>query len=120
MQYRINKKDFKLFQQEVHKWLERFGLKGWNVYFEHINIPGSLAQTQFNIIERLAIFKLSTTWDIPPTPEEIKKTAFHEVCELLLSRIRIIAKSRFINEDEIDEEIHNIIRILENTIFPKN
>jgi prephenate dehydrogenase len=115
--YKTTKKDFKVFCDSVYYWINEFGLKGWHLYFEHVYLENSLAQVTYNIITRIATFKLSTIWDIPVSNRDINLRAFHEVLELLLSRLNILAKLRFINEGEIDEELHNIIRIFENIFF---
>jgi len=64
---------------------------------------------------------LSKDWTdaLPLNNKEIRRCAFHEVCELLLGNLRDIAGSRFILEREIDEQVHIIIRTLENVIFEK-
>jgi len=45
--------------------------------------------------------------------------AFHEVMELFLAKLKILALSRSATEQEIVEEIHSIIRTLENVVFKK-
>ncbi len=114
------KEDFELFKSEVTYWANAFGLKGYQLFFRHEDLSGNFAEIRYNIISRNAVFSLNTEFDtIDYSPEEIKRTAFHEVCELLLCRLSTIGKARFVAELEIDEEIHNIIRILENTVFKR-
>jgi len=71
---------------------------------------------------RLATINLSQTQTKSmSTKHEIKKSAFHEVTEgLLLTRMLKLAEYRFTTQDEINEEAHNITRILENVVFEKN
>jgi len=64
----------------------------------------------------MSVLKLDVEWEEMPERNEIKRVAFHEVCELLLASLGWMAKERF-NSDEVDEKIHEIIRRLENTIF---
>ena len=63
---------------------------------------------------------LSKTWDnVEPTDFEIRKSAFHEACEVLLYPLRYLAEARFLTDSEIDPEVHNVIRTLENVLFKK-
>lgn len=50
------------------------------------------------------------------TLECIDKVAFHEVFELLLMDMRLLAEKTF-SVPMINKVIHNIIRIMENTFF---
>ena len=113
---------FEIFKAECAKWIEIFGLKGWRVVYDHSKYSESdLANMEANIAGRVATLNLEPEWKDthPVTDWDVKRSAFHEVCELLFSRIRIIAESRFIADDETGEEIHNLIRILENTVWGK-
>jgi len=112
-------KDFQLFKAECKKWIEILGLKGWEIIYKHEDnkIKGR-ANFHIQLIDRISVITLSKTWgDNIVSKNSIRRSAFHEICEVFLSRIKIIAESRFINSDEIDEEIHAIIRTLENVIF---
>jgi hypothetical protein len=82
--------------------------------------PDSLAEVSYRTVGRVATINLAPRWNIEPTEQQLKKTAFHEICELFLARINILARDRYCNEENIDEEIHNIVRTLENVIFLKN
>ena len=50
------------------------------------------------------------------TYECIDRVAFHEVFELLLINLRQLAEAIF-SRNVVDKAIHNIIRIMENTVF---
>ena len=115
-------KHFALFKAECRKWLDRFGLKGWRVEFfhdDHADISNARAWYQVNsIVDRCASIGLTSEWQPDSiTNEKIKVSAFHEACELFLVRLRVLAGARFIDESEIDEECHAIIRTLENVFF---
>ena len=60
------------------------------------------------------------TWlnDIDTKLDEIDKTAFHEVCETILSELQQISRARFITEKDIPNAVHRVIRRFENIIFP--
>lgn len=115
---RTTRQHFKIFKKECQVWINRYGLKDWVFQFCHqdtINQPGCCGHSYWNRSARACNITLQkTTWLIPPTAEQIKKTAREEVRHILLGRLELLAKSRFIAEDEIDEEIHAIIQRLEN------
>ena len=115
------KKQFEIFKAETLKWLEFFGLKGWQVHFIHKKTDAR-AKVIFNCVGRIATFILSAEWaefdGIQFTDHGIKKCAFHEVCELFLGRLNNMTTQRFnLDELDVEEEIHQIIRTLEHVIF---
>lgn len=50
---------------------------------------------------------------------EIRRIAFHEVCEGLLSELQQLSRSRFILEREIAAATHRVIRRMESCILPR-
>ena len=121
---RTTKPQFELFKKECQFWLDFFGLKGWCVEYGHEKYDEGRASCGWKISGRIAYIRLSTDWEEyrkePISEKEIRRCAFHEVCELFLSRITMMAKNRIANqEDLVEEETHNLIRVLENTIFKK-
>jgi len=112
-------KDFQLFKTECRKWIDVFGLKGWECYFRHEKEEDIyVARLSPNVENRTCTFFFAVDWGDSPLSElEIKKTAFHETMELFLTRFRHLALKRDIREAEILEEDHHIIRILENVLF---
>ncbi len=119
--YKTNKRHYNLFCNEVRKFIDIFGLVGWEVNFEHKRyLSTELAVCITDQQGRTCTISLSPTWvGLKPTDLEVRKSAFHEVCELLLSRLNTFAKDRFVQESQIDEESHNIIRILERVLWEK-
>jgi hypothetical protein len=120
--YKTNDKDFKIFEKEVRKWQKRFGLTDWDlkIYHEEFLIENALAMCECEHLSRAAKITLNIKWSIPPIKKDIKRYAFHEVCELLLARINDLAYDRFVCADNIEEEKHTIIRRMENGIWDKN
>lgn len=119
---KTTKKDFELFVSECKKWIERFGLKGWAVYYDHADTKNDFANVLVSdgLDDRVVTLTFNTNWQDYPDrtkEEQIKKTAFHEIREIFYWRIRFIAGARYVQPEEIREEIHNLIRIDENTIF---
>ena len=113
-------KDFKLFKGACEKWIDFFGLKGWEVSFRHEKIEDNArAEITFNAIEdRMACIVLGIDWLSNPVNDRIiRKVAFHEVMEIFCRRWVYLAYERGVRDIEIAEEKHHIIRTLENVIF---
>lgn len=116
---KTTKKDFELFKKECLKWIKIFGLYSYETSFEHdVCVKGSVASCEMNINARWANLGLAKKPSIS-SKESIKLSAFHEVMEVFIGRLRVCALSRFVNEDEIEEANHEIIRTLENVVYPK-
>ncbi len=123
MKTKTSAHDFEIFVKECKKWIEIYGLKGWSVYYFHEHndkIENSGASIRFGSLEgRVSSIFLEPDWQgNPVTSYQLRKSAFHEISELLFSRIYYLAAARFLHSDEeIEEEIHNLIRILENVLW---
>ncbi|KKM57112.1 hypothetical protein LCGC14_1550870 [marine sediment metagenome] len=118
---KTTRKHFDLFKIEVKKWIQNFGLTDWNVYYSHIKL-NLKAQCKYDLVGRVATLSLSTEY-IDDTIEynieqDIKMSAFHEVCELLLGPLESMVDQRYaLGIDDVEEERHRIIRRLENFVF---
>jgi len=109
---------FEVFRKEAWKWIRRFGLLNWDWRFVHADLPGLYAQAEWNITARSCTLTLGKDWEaIPVTNEQVKKSAFHEVCEVLLGPMTTLAGARFIGEYDLEEASHQVIRILENAVW---
>ena len=122
MNYKITKAHFDIFKKECSKWIKYFGLLDWEVNIrEEKRKVNYLAQTSVSFHNRIATIKVVKDWrQFETTNKEIKKTAFHEICEVMFYNVRYLAEARFLTENEIDPEIHKLIRILENTVFEES
>ena len=117
--YKTTEKHFEILKKEAKKWIKIFGLIGWDIRFIHrdLNDINVYANCNAKLDAHVAIITLNTQWSEKITNYNIKRTAFHEVCEVLFERIDYIARARYINDGEIEDERHNLITILENIIF---
>ncbi|KKN41197.1 hypothetical protein LCGC14_0725880 [marine sediment metagenome] len=117
---KTNKKDHQLFKKECKKWHDILNLKNWEIYFVHGDTDNDCrAQLLVDQKSRLATVYLAEEWESDVVTELlIKKTAFHEMCELFLYDVTIML-SCFFASGVVEEEIHKIIRTLENTLFLK-
>lgn len=115
---KVDKKHFEIFKEECNLWVQRFGLVNWRISYEFHKINGALGLCATFCCDRVAAISLSTEFeDTDNLNNDIKKTAFHEVMELMISPLNACAKSRYITESEIDEARHDIIRRLENVVW---
>ena len=111
-------KDFKLFMDSCDRWVDYFGLLDWEVDYFHEELPGPLAITSAQYKTKAASITMNTEWeDQYKTDAQIKRCAFHEVCELLLMEFNILARSRYLDEEDIAHAIHTIIQRLTNTVY---
>ena len=119
-QYKTTKKDFEIFKAECRKWVGYFGLLDWEFSFCHRfsgnddTVRGSCYASHAG---RVATLYFAPKWDYKPDESEIRRVAFHEVCEVLTAPLCVMAESRYVMPDEVEAANHYIIRVLENTIF---
>ena len=121
------KADFKVFQTECEKWINIFGLHDWEIGFRHEDFRElNRAECYLDLDGRISTIRLNKDWTIDNdgnidevTDLKLKKTAFHEVCEILIAPLSINSRMRFIRECEIESSEHYIIMTLENVLFPK-
>ncbi len=113
---------FLVFKDEARKWINLFGLKDWEIFFrleetEEFN----RAECHINWSGKVCNLVLGRWQTEERSDSELRKIAFHEVCELLLAEMERIS---------LDEEIpyaerkglaeaarHGVIRRLENSVF---
>jgi hypothetical protein len=118
---KTTKKQFEIFKEECEKWIDYFGLKNWQVEYEHVEIERGRAQACFNCVGGVAVLSLDIDWDESSdfvNDKNVRKSAFHEVCELLFGRINDMVGQRWgLIEEDVEEEIHRLIRTLENVVF---
>lgn len=118
----LNEQDFQIFKDEAKYWIDKFGLKDWRIGFEfkkHDN--DAYAQCDSQLLGRWAYLILNKWQDEKPSFIQIKKSAFHEVCEVLFQELRRTALNENIPYDErvilTDAAAHGVIRRLENSVF---
>lgn len=107
---------FECFQAACLEAVERFGLKGWNIYVRHHEIEASFAEVLSYSQERWATVFLGKTWPVEPTNKLLKSTAHHEVAHILLAPLADAALERFGSESQIREAAEAIVVTLEHLI----
>ena len=119
MSYKVTKKDFEIFKKEADKWIRILGLVNWEIRYCYDVDNDCRASCTADHNGRIATLALALRWNYKPKVAEIKKVAFHEVIELFLTPMEYIANSIYRNGGEFEAARHDVIRVLENTIFHK-
>lgn len=114
--YKTTKKDFKLFKDECRKWIESYGIKDWEFFFEHKDITGARANVVYDNEGRVAVISFNVDFNAEFDDEEIRRVAFHEITELLLGDIGVMLKYHF-SYSVVTTELHRVIRRLENLVL---
>lgn len=106
------------FKKEVDKYISYFGIFDWETEISEQENKDARATTFYSTCGRIATIYYSEDWisNKKTSKHEISRTAFHECAELFLSKLRDMAEIRG-DEDNADEQIHRVIRFMENKIF---
>lgn len=110
-------KQFEIFVDECKLWIERFGLKEYRIEFfcdEYANGARGMTEDYDNLMAMDIYFPKKL--DKSTNNNKIKKAAFHEICEVLLMRLRVMG-NKYFNFELVDKEVHTVIRKMENNIF---
>lgn len=131
----LEQRHFEMFKDEARIALDFFNMADWYIVFSFSdNDEGGFANFNGNFTSRVATINLQPTWTFDEdededkkltsayTPElvdnQVRRSAFHEVCELFLSRLSKMICDRDFSDMRREEEIHRIIRVLENRVYP--
>jgi hypothetical protein len=108
------------FIKEATRFIELHGLHNYCVYFEEeTENLDCRANCEMPDSNRQLTIGYSTSWLKKENDlTEISKVAYHEVLELLFSKLREMASNRLIIV-QVDDEIHKLIRLMENLYFDK-
>jgi hypothetical protein len=114
-------KNFETFKKECELWIERLGLKDWDITYKHKDMKGDCATTRWDIAARWMIITLGEDFGpVSVTDYEIKSTAFHEILEIVIADLQTIAGQRFITPDQLDTASHAVIQRLTNYFFKQD
>lgn len=124
--YKLTQAHFDRFKTFVELFVNILGLTSWklvvlphsedNSYDPDDPESGYGAATVASSEDRLAVIYLCLDWDTDPDEDSgysLAQTAFHECLELLTWKISEMTEHR------ASEEIHVLIRTLENVWFPE-
>jgi hypothetical protein len=107
--------NFKLYIQLCNRYLAKFNLGDYDVGFCHsaISIDGSecCGACNYQHDAKNAVIFLGKDWGAETiTARTIERTALHEVLELLLSELIVIAHERSFSPDDLERAKHAVIQ----------
>ncbi|MGL5474008.1 MAG: hypothetical protein ACRDBZ_05235 [Citrobacter braakii] len=123
--YETTPEHFALFKSEAQRFIDLFGLLDWQTDFEHQLLDDARANCRFWRQGKQAVLTLSTEWSKYDTldDERVRRSAFHEVCELMLADIYGAATdvdmTGRLREERLERATHAVIRRLENVVLPR-
>jgi len=99
-------------------WQEKINLMDWriDIYLRDLE-KDTAAEVQMDFSSKVASITLSDTHPFPWHKKVLDRTAFHEVCEILLSELGYMA-TLYVKGSEVEEAVHKVIRTLENCVIP--
>jgi len=116
---KTTKKDFQMFKKECQKWIDILGLKDWHFWYEHKECDENcIAQYLEDPSARACTIYFATELHDKLTVHDVKSSAFHEIMELYMNDLRLLARTGN-SYERVDEATHRVVRMLENVLFPK-
>ena len=110
---------FELFQRECQKWVKFWGLLDWKIYYYHKDIGKNHGSCAASLPGKVCSLSLAVEANEKLSNEDVRLTAFHEVAELLIASLMVVAETRCIGEQETTEAGHDIVRRLENCVYER-
>jgi len=119
---KTTKKQFELFKKECHRWADRFELSEWRLDLGLSSKvrADTLADINRHLENRVITVRLNS--NISKLKDEswedlLKETAKHEMIHALLGATAILAKCRYVQEDELRAAEEGLVRKLEKLII---
>ncbi len=114
------KQKVRYFIKKVKYYQKKLGLLNWEIHVFKDKDQKSIGYCSWNKDNRVASIYFSDKWIKRKQTSKIdlKRTSFHECCELLLSEIND-KLNEFMPENQVEILIHKQIRTIENLYFKK-
>ena len=112
----------KFFENEVRGYIKLHNSLDFLVDFVESESEDIIAAcSEYTTNRRISIFYISELINGLKNEKEVSKIAYHEALELVFLRLRYLAENRdiIVTKQEVDDEVHRIIRIFENIYFDK-
>jgi len=109
---KLKNKHFEDFKKHCLHYLDKFQLNDYDVYFEFKELDDNakcIISSDGNIT---IAFNKEIDFFNKEINEFIKEIAKHEIIHCLLGRFSCLAKDRYINEKELDNEEEHLVRKL--------
>jgi hypothetical protein len=98
--------DFELFKKECINLVNKLGLTEWTIYYQLESLKDNLAQVEYDDNGFIATIILCNKYR--ESEKNIVKWAKHIVSHLLIAKLILSAKNRYVDEttiDKYDEEV---------------
>jgi hypothetical protein len=105
------------FQKACRVYQRAFGLVDWDLYFssDDLSNDADLANISWCFTGHSANITLSKKMPFYENyTVELDKIARHEMIHLLLARIQEYAQRRNVNQEDIDESLESLVRMIDN------
>ena len=111
---KTTKKQYELFKTECRKWIDKFQLNDYDVFFQWGYIEDADARTtiQGECGNATIAFSEDVNFIDRKATEYIKELAKHEVIHCLLGRYDYLARNRYVSKQELDDEAEHLVRKL--------
>ena len=113
---KIKKKNKNIFETFVKEYQVKLNIQDYEICIREADLDTARASVVVDIQGRIVGMEVDRDFFKKAGIFDLKKTAFHECCEILLAEIDADL-SRFYSQDYVDEKRHKIIRVLENIFF---
>lgn len=113
---KTTKKQYDYFADKVEHWQDFWHLGNWRIEVVVGDSGENYAHVHIVQVARAATIVLSDSSNESVSNYQLNKTAFHEVCEILLTQLIKCADAAAAS-DKVEEISHDIIRRLENIVF---
>ena len=108
--------DAQIFAQSVRKWQQILSLGDWRIEKGSKSAKEAMASVEFNQTARLATYRLGDFGAEKITPENLDKTALHELLHIFLYDLMCVATDPKSSDEEIEMQEHRVINLLENLL----
>ncbi len=116
---KTTKKQFEYFKSRFRVYAKVYGITEWDVIFAlGTNDPYSAAEVECDMLSMTATVKLNDNLcGHDAELHSIDMDAFHEVWEIILAKLMILASERFTAQEQLESVRHEIISRVQNTHF---
>ena len=105
--------DFIIYQNEVIRLIDKFGIDDWKIYFEQRDCDESQAELVTDCVNRVCTFVLANEFT---EGESVENSAFHEVCHLLVGDLTDLNYYRWVTQNEVIKASETTARKLQSIL----
>jgi len=110
---KVTKAKFEEFKVECQKWLDRFGLLDYVVFYKQAKLDDRDATVSINYQGKVCDITCSTEIE---DETDIRGVAIHEVVHILLGEMSGLGCSRFCSLRELDRAEERVAMVLEKCL----